>query len=418
MKNVAFKNVRKLIAIMLVSFGAMLVLNSCTKMDEYKEKYVSAGELTYTGKIDSVKVYAGNRRVKIVGILNKDPRVKYYRVYWGGRADSATFQLNSATLGDSIKQIITNVPEGEQTFELVTFDAANNHSISTFQNGTVYGDRYQESILNRPLTTSALNANLQTAITFAGIEAATGAMFTEIRYKKTTDDSATILLPLRTTDTMLVNHQYGTPIIYRTYFLPEAASIDTFFTPYTTYQPVSGAAWINLSTVLVKNSGNPFNRATIDASGRWGTLADWTSNASVKNAGAGLYGGYELRSGIGVISMEAGWGLPAVPNGKIYQVVNLPYAGKWRFSVPVYDLGTAGTKYIVVHNGTDIPDVADVPTKASYFYNFSTMAKEATASIEFTVAAPGPVCIGIAANMPDTGTYFKIKNVILSFYKQ
>jgi hypothetical protein len=401
---------------MLLGFMATaLLLNACSKIDEYKEKYVSQGEITYTGKIDSIKMKSGRNRVQFKALLNTDPRVVFYRVYWGGKADSVTFQVSSSGAGGAIEQIISNVPEGEQTFQFVTFDALGNKSISTFKNGTTYGARYQESLLNRTVSGSALNPDLETAVSLISMDRATGAFITEIRYINAAGDSVSSKVPLAVKDTFLRGHKYGSEFIYRTWYRPDSTCIDTFYTPYTKYQPVSGATWIDLASRLVKNYGSPFQRASWDGS-RWGILADWTSSTDVKNTSGGN-GGYELRGGVGVLSMEAGWGLPAVPNGKIYQVVRLPYAGKWRFTVPIDDLSAAGTKYIVVNVGTTMPDFATVTT-ATYYNNFSTVAVGAKPTIEFTVAAPTDICIGFVATMPNTGTYFKVKTMSLSYYKE
>ncbi|WP_162915409.1 DUF4998 domain-containing protein [Paraflavitalea soli] len=402
-------------AMLLCIIAAVLMVNACSKMDEYKEKYVSNGETTYTGKIDSVRMFSGKNRVKFKALLNPDPRVTGYRVYWGGKADSITFPVTHTEPGGVIEQIIPNIPESEQTFEFVTFDALGNRSISTFKNATSYGSRYQESLINRKIINSALTSNLQTAITLVNMDKATGVFNTEVRYLTTNGDSASCNIPLATTDTFLLNHQYGSLINFRTWYRPDSTSIDNFFTAYTTFQPVSGAAWIDLTSQIVKNYGDPFQRSSWDGS-RWGILADWTSSADVKNASGGN-GGYELRSGVGMLSMEGGWGLPAVPNGKIYQVVNLPYAGKWRFLATVDALGSAGTKYIAVNAGTTMPDFANITT-ATWYYNFSTVAAGAKPYIEFTTTSAMDVCIGFVSNMPNTGSYYKVKNVSLSYYKQ
>lgn len=392
----------------------LLLLSACSKMDEYKDKYASQGEITYTGKIDSVSMRSGKNRVKFKALLNTDPRVVFYRVYWGGRADSVTFQVSSSGSGGIIEQVIDRVPEGEQTFEFVTFDALGNKSVSTFKNATTYGTRYEASLLNRTITGSSLNPDLETAVSLISMDKATGAFITEIRYLNTSGDSVAVRVPLAVTDTFLTAHKYGSEFIYRTWYRPDSSCIDTFYTSYAKYQPVSGATWIDLASRLIKNYGSPFQRASWD-NARWGVLADWTSSADVKNSGGN--GGYELRGGVGVLSMEAGWGLPAVPNGKIYQVVHLPYAGKWRFAVPIDALSTTGTKYIVVNKGNAMPDFADVTT-ATYYSNFSTVAAGTKVTIEFTADEAMDVCIGFVATMPNTGTYFKVKSVSLSYYKE
>ena len=113
MKNTRtfFGHFKKLSAASLGFMAAAILLGACTKMDAYKEKYVSNGETTYTGKIDSVTIRSGNSRVKFKALLSPDPRVTQYKVYWGGRADSATFQIHSGSSTTTIEEIINNVPE-------------------------------------------------------------------------------------------------------------------------------------------------------------------------------------------------------------------------------------------------------------------------------------------------------------------
>ncbi|MGV3766177.1 MAG: DUF4998 domain-containing protein [Chitinophagaceae bacterium] len=411
--------ISKLLQKGLLACALIAATVSCSKMDEYKEKYVPNGEIVYTGKIDSVHMYPGKNRVGFTAFLTNDPRVSMFRVYWGARADSATFPLKAEELGTAVYRVIPNVPEGEQSFEFVTFDATGNKSVSFYGNVASFGTRFQESLNNRGIKDSWLNSDLETVISLGGMDTATKAILTEVRYLTNDSDSAStripLLLPNTESDTVLENHKYGSAVIYRTYFLPTKNSIDTFYTPFATYHPVSGAAWIDLTSQLVLNPGAPFARASWDGS-RWGILSDWTTSADVKNTSTGN-GGWELRSGSGFLSMEGGWGLPAVPNGKIYQTVRLPYAGKWRFMAYVNDLGTSGTKYLVVNEGTTLPDFTNVAA-ASNSFDFSTVSKGATPYIEFTVDGPKDVTIGFVANMPNTGSYYKVGRVTLSFLKE
>ena len=56
----------KLIILSLLVVG--IAIFSCSDEDEYL-KYVEGGEISYTGKIDSLKVYPGLNRVKIEGSI-------------------------------------------------------------------------------------------------------------------------------------------------------------------------------------------------------------------------------------------------------------------------------------------------------------------------------------------------------------
>src|SRR5699024_8967353 len=75
--------------------GIFIFMISCTKWDDFK-KYTKDGETIYTGKIDSVKIYSGNLRARIVGILPADPKIIKLKILWGRKqdADSVVFPIS------------------------------------------------------------------------------------------------------------------------------------------------------------------------------------------------------------------------------------------------------------------------------------------------------------------------------------
>jgi len=197
-------------------------------------------------------------------------------------------------------------------------------------------------------------------------------------------------------DVELPDYAIGTEFKYRTMFLPDTSCIDTFYSAYSTAEP---------SVVYLLNLGNQFSYADWDGS-RWGVLANWITNDDTKNAGGDKYGGYELRGGVGVLSFEAGWGLRAVPNGKIYQTTTLP-AGDYTFQPVGIEGGSAGVIYSVVANGNELPDFDDIEDN-SIASQRVTVAGE---SLKFHLDKTTAVAIGFVANMPDVGSYFKIKRI-------
>ena len=58
------KTIQSYITILL-SIAAILV--ACRKMDDYKDKYLTGGSITYTGKIDSVRAHPGDGRSLYLG---------------------------------------------------------------------------------------------------------------------------------------------------------------------------------------------------------------------------------------------------------------------------------------------------------------------------------------------------------------
>ncbi|MDE1190844.1 MAG: DUF4998 domain-containing protein [Arachidicoccus sp.] len=384
-------------------------------MDAYK-KYAAGGEISYTGKIDTAIIYSGYKRVLVYGLFSSDPKISSCTIYWDNRADSIVIPVTKTSGVDTLKTYITGLSEGTHSFEMINYDKNGNSSVGVFKTGKVYGDIYLQSLINRTITNSALNTDLNTQLSFASIDNSTGAFTTEIHYLSNEGDSLTMFVPVGTSDTILTNHQYGSVFTYRTLYIPDTLCIDTLATNFEAYQPVSGSTWVDVTASYIKNAGNPFNYSSWDGS-RWGILSNWITNDAVKNAGG--YGGYEKRTEGGALSMEGGWGLPSITNGKIYQTVTLPYTGQWRCSALIDVLGSAGTKYLTINKGDSLPDITNIASATGYF-DFSSSKAGATINVDFSVKdSSSKVTVGFVGTMPgtsSTGAYYKITSIKLLYY--
>jgi hypothetical protein len=159
---------------------------------------------------------------------------------------------------------------------------------------------------------------------------------------------------------------------------------------------------VDVTADYLTNYSEPFEYSEWDGS-RWGTLADWIANDDIKNKNG--YGGYEWRNGsIGVLSMEAGWGYPAIPNGKIYQSFTLP-PGFYTFQVELDSNGSAGTKYMVVSKGDTLPDFSNVADEAIVYTDIANQ------SITFNVGEETKISLGFVCNLPGNGEYVKVLKV-------
>lgn len=380
--------------VLVIGFAAGLV--SCSDMDEYK-KYVDEGEVSYTGKIDSLTVYSGHNRVMVEGLFTADPKINETRIFWNNGQDSSVVPVNRTAGVDTMQHIIDGLQEKVYNFQIITYDSLGNSSLPVNTNARVYGERYQNSLNNRPVVSSQLFAgNLETTIKYGAMDLTSGVFATEMRYTDENEQEHTETISIENEEIVLPSVKIGSTIEYRTMFLPEATSIDTFYTDYTELSP---------ELVYLKNKGNPFERSSWDGS-RWGILAEWITNDDVKNAGG--YGGYELRGGTGVLSLEGGWGLPAVPNGKIYQVVTLP-PGDYTFSATGVQTGAAGTKYLTATAGDEPPHVDNVPAEAMAYIEMSD--SDGTSTIEFTLTENTQMALGFVGYMPDSGSWFKVHGV-------
>lgn len=386
---------------------ALLHLFSCSKSDDYK-KYLKDGEISYTGKIDSIKVYSGKERVYITGLFMADPKIERLKVYWDNRQDSAELNINRTQGVDTLKLSLP-IREGVHNFEFITFDGQGNKSLSVFKTGISYGERYGTGLLNRPYyTTGYFAGDQKTTISWGGIDLTSGATFTEVEYTNTAGKLVIQRDSIHIGESILKNYLPGKPYRYRTLFIPDTLSVDTFYTNYVTD--------IVPKEIYFKNMNFPFQTSAM-AGSRWGTPADWLLNDAAKNfkhTDNKFYGGIEIRSNQACLSFEAGWWQWATPspnlapivNGKMYQTTNLQ-PGKYRFTITKLDKGAAGTVHLVAAKGIQLPDQAHLAAQSLAYQVISGTQ----AVLEFNLSEASAVTIGLLGNMPGTasdGSYIKI----------
>lgn len=389
--------------------GAMLLcLAACSKMDEYRN-FAPDGEKAYAGKIDSLKIYSGRNRVLVKGLFIADPKIVACRIYWDSRKDSVTIAIKRTGGVDTLSRLIEGLDEGVHSFEVVTIDTFQNRSVVVNASGTAYGDRYQALLLNRPINNSELNNNAETKISWGGMDLTSGVFASELTFTDTFNAQRKIRVPIGITDTTLKPYKYGSSFQYRTLFLPDTLSIDTFYTGYQTANVL-----MNVTADYLKNTGGPFKASSWDSK-RWGVLDVWSTSSSVKNAGG--YGGYELRSNVGVLSFEAGWGLPNVSEGKISQTVTLP-PGTYVFEAVVDACSTSGAMYVMAARGTALPNIATLSTNPALASVAFT--SNGTKQVSFVLTEPETITLGMAATLTGTGStgqYCKITAVRLKYLK-
>jgi hypothetical protein len=375
-----------------------LLIAGCTEIDDYK-KYIEGGEISYTGKIEEVEVHPGLNRIELMGLLKSDPKVTDVKLYWNSNKDSASVKVNRTSGIDTVRFLLGQMEENVHSFSLVTLDAKGNKSVPVNKTGKVYGEKYILSIMNR-LVRNAEVTPQGIVMIFGDASYLNGIIGTEISYttNQNFEAKARIAASGRNDTILLADYKLNSPVYYRSLYLPEPVCIDTF---YTKSKKLSLTE--DVTKTYLKNTGPDVQYSGWDGK-RWGNLADWTVNDAIKNASG--YGGYELRSGKGIISMEAGWGLPAVLNGKIYQSVELP-AGNYRFEIDLNSNGAAGVKYIAVNRGSDLVDFDKVTTQSLSYAEIS--AKE----VLFTLNENATVSIGFVCNLPGNGEYCKVAAVRL-----
>ena len=366
-------------------------LAACTKMDAYREDFTDGKEILYTGKADSVKLFPGRNRVMLQWIHAADPKVVSAKVYWNNRSDSTVTTIKRTAGVDTVQLMINSLPEGNYNFEIFTFDADNNRSVVVQKSGTVYGDTYQQTLLNRLVKSTDMKAGYAEVQWYRADQ---DALFTEVNFQNASGAQQSVRV-LPTEDmTKLADYKAGTRFSFRTAFRPDSLALDTFYTT-ADFKGVTA----EVTATYLKNAGFPFRAASM-ANGRFGTLADWTTNAAAKNISG--HGGFDNYPGYGTMAFEY-WGTPAINNGKIFQTVTLP-AGKYSVQLTVESIAyPLPATYLVAAEGNDLPDAANYATALGFAKITDGSLNNKTIEAGFTLAAEKTVSIGVVAHMV-TGT--------------
>jgi hypothetical protein len=396
-----------------IALCLIVVISACQKMDDYKKYIADNPVITYTGKVDSVKVYPGENRVMIKGLLVSDPKIVEVRIYWNSRRDSLVVPIKRTAGVDTLKAYINNLADAVYNFELVTFDQQKNKSVRVYAIGRAYGQNYQLSLLNRPALEANTGSNGVTTISFSNLDANSGAQSTEVKYTTANGTEAKLSLPLTQASLQLPSdYKIGTALSYRTKYLPDTLAIDTF---YTEYSRINVRRYV--TDLYLVNSTYPF--ATLGCSGsRWCTPSGWTLNSAVRNftLNGVSYGGVDANQGYR-LSMEAGWSttLLSITNGKMYQSPILP-AGEYELEATINSVGTTGSFYLAAALGNSLPDIGDLASNAIRYISFT--GKSGVSSIKFTLEKEQQVSLGFVCTLvgsASNGQYWKAEGVRLKY---
>ncbi|WP_212006468.1 DUF4998 domain-containing protein [Chitinophaga sp. HK235] len=224
--------------------GAVIVaFSACTKMDDTYKQFLEGGEIIYTGRVDSLKVFPGKNRVLLSWYLVSDPKITKCRVFWNQRTDSAEVAVKRTGGVDTVKLLLDKLPENIYTFQVYTYDNAGHSSVKEEAIGNVYGDAYTATLSNRPVRSAKYDATKkETTIWWFGVN--NQVVKVEVVYTNTAGVQTTLTqmadsVPALPRDPMefraslkLPGYQAGTPFKYRTAYKPVKIAIDTFYTAY------------------------------------------------------------------------------------------------------------------------------------------------------------------------------------------
>lgn len=372
--------------IIAYSFIAIAILMaSCSKMDEYK-KFTDGKLIVYPGKADSLRVQSGRNRALVRFLLISDPNIVKASIFWNNKANHQDVSITRGKGIDTIKAMVSPLPEGNYSFEVFTYDKSGNKSVAALKQGATYGEVFEKSLLNRILESVVYQPSSGT--TFLNWRASdAGSVGVDITYTNVNGKVTTKRVAKDATQTVLTDQNPGTDLQYRTLFLPDSLAIDTFYSVSTSRK---------ITEFFLKNPGAPFLQSQRD--GRWGLLADWTTNAAARNMSNGTLGGWDSYNGGGFIAFEY-WYTPQITNGKIYQTTTLP-PGKYRYVVTVSEIANPlEATYAVVNLGQTLPDVANISQALGSFKFLDNSQNGKDFVISFTLTQTQEITVGFVSTM-------------------
>ncbi len=206
----------------------LMAFFACRKQDAVYQEFIKGGEITYAHKADSIRAHGGNSRIQITWLRGPDPDVTRAKVYWNSRADSIEVTIPDGNPLDTVKVLLADMEEGIYTFEVITFDRQGNRSVTVDLLGAVYGELYQSSLRGRILSNVYYDQSVYLVWT-GGDDDLIGQ---EVHYKTEDGENKMLFIPVQQDTLLLPSYQSGSPIRYRSVFLPDTLAIDTFYTDF------------------------------------------------------------------------------------------------------------------------------------------------------------------------------------------
>jgi hypothetical protein len=216
----------------LCSLLSAVALLSCSRMNDLHDPYLEKGEIIYTKKVDSAKVFSGENRV-LLRYYTTSPNAKKLLVYWNLRTESMLFDIPDKNAEDPVDVHMEDLDEGPVYFELFTLNGdMQNKSVPYNLEGYAYGNIYQQSLVNRGVDAVMRVPGQPVIISWLAADPnATGCL---IKYTNQSGATAYQTVPVDEFNTVIpdVSEDVGT-IEYQTTYLPDPDAIDVFSSDFT-----------------------------------------------------------------------------------------------------------------------------------------------------------------------------------------
>lgn len=209
----------------------LLTVGGCSEMNSLHQPYLDEGEYVYCAKIDSFHVRPGNNREQLDFYFSAQRIVKGV-IFWNQKSDSVVVSFPVPS-GAVFEVLLPELPEGDYTFELVTYDKFGNISLPMEIIGKVYGNDYTSSLLNRTLEVSTEKdeeaEGMKTILKWGDAENTYGTL---LKYTTINDKEVEMTIPEGEKETILTDNKPGSTFSYSTVYKPTKLAIDLFYAKY------------------------------------------------------------------------------------------------------------------------------------------------------------------------------------------
>jgi hypothetical protein len=199
------------------------MIYACDDMNSLHQDDIDRGETIYTGKVDSIKAFPGNNRVRFSWLVDSDPRITKTVIYWNSGKDSTVIPVTRTVADTVTASTELAIPEGAYTFEFVTKDDYGHRSLKVETSVSIYGEKYGATLPNRNIRTMEASAGPTLKIIWSPVETVT-ALYTVLQYMDYTNPSNPVQQTVRiendVTETILENIRLE-PFLVTTTYNPE-----------------------------------------------------------------------------------------------------------------------------------------------------------------------------------------------------
>ncbi|OOQ59058.1 DUF4998 domain-containing protein [Mucilaginibacter pedocola] len=225
----------------------VLGMFGCSKKDKDFKDFLDNKEVTYPGLVTKVRARSGNLRAALVWNPSPDPSITKYVIYWNNKADSIILNSTNHNTADSITAVIPGLNEYIYSFTIYSYDAKGNRSIPLDVNNVkVYGPLYQAGLLNRTYdaaTPFSVSDNGNIRLNFLPRDTSVVNVGTDIKYTNRAGVEVVKQLNPDSLGITLTDYRSGEPVQFRSAYIPDRNSIDTFYvSSYGAFPTITGIA--------------------------------------------------------------------------------------------------------------------------------------------------------------------------------